>query len=66
MTGRAETVAYLRWLADQPDGIPHRQVLFRAALLITRDHDTVFTSQQLPGARRTGEPIQERHGDHTV
>lgn len=28
---------YLRWLADQPDGVRHREWLFQAAALIDRD-----------------------------
>lgn len=29
-------VAYLRWLADQPDGVRHREWLFQAAAVIDR------------------------------
>lgn len=37
---RAELIAYLRWLADQPDGVAHRAILFRSALLLDRDVTT--------------------------
>ena len=53
-TDRADVVAYLRWLADQPSGTAHRQVLFRAALLISRDATTIFV------------PLQQRHGDEGI
>lgn len=51
---REDVIAYLRWLADQQGGIPHRDVLFRAALMLARDHSTIFV------------PQQERHGDQSI
>ena len=56
MTGiaREEVVQYLRWLADQPDGVRHRAWLFHAAHLIMRDATLVFR------------PLEERHGDQSV
>jgi hypothetical protein len=29
--GRADIINYLIWLADQPDGLKHRAMLYRAA-----------------------------------
>jgi len=51
-TDRRDVVAYLRWLADQPDGIDHRQVLFRAALIITRDGNTEREERYGPQTRK--------------
>lgn len=56
VNGRAELIAYLRWLADQPDGVAHRDVLFRAALLLDRDSTAVFMVVT----------EQERHGDQST
>jgi hypothetical protein len=53
--GRADVIAYLRWLADQPDGIKHRAMLYRAAYALTHD----------PRPDRP-HPEQERHGDQTT
>jgi hypothetical protein len=50
--GRAEVIAYLRWLADQPDGVKHRAMLYRAAYALTHDPKP--------------HPEQERHGDQTT
>lgn len=57
MNGRADVIAYLRWLADQPDGVAHRDVLFRAALMLDRDNSTVFVDALTQ---------QERHGDQST
>ncbi len=57
--GREDVIAYLRWLADHPDGVKHREWLFHAAHLIARDASTVF----VPMKPQTG---QERHGDQTI
>lgn len=51
---RRELIADLRWLADQPEGIPYRYLLYRAAYALTHEAEV-----------RT-EPEQERHGDATV
>lgn len=51
---RDEVIAYLRWLADCPEGIEHRAWLFHAALIIARDRDTIFM------------PQQERHGEEAI
>lgn len=59
MTGRADVIAYLRALADHKDGIHHRQMLFRAALLLDRDVSVVFAPYK-------PHPEQERHGDQTT
>lgn len=45
-------IAELRWLADQPEGLKHRQMLYRAAYALTHDP--------------TPHPEQERHGDQTT
>ena len=37
MTNRQATIAYLRHLADTPDGVKHRDWLFGAALMLGRD-----------------------------
>ena len=37
MTNRADIITYLRHLADTPDGVRHRAVLFAAALMLDRD-----------------------------
>jgi hypothetical protein len=58
-TGRQEVIEYLRWLADHPDGITHRDWLFHAAHIIARDNTTVFVPLK-PA------PEQERHGDQTI
>lgn len=39
---RQDVAVYLQWLADQPDGVAHRAVLFRAALIINRDASVVI------------------------
>jgi hypothetical protein len=41
--GRQEVVAYLRYLADRPEGVRHRAWLFHAAHLLTRDATVIFT-----------------------
>jgi len=51
--GRAEVIAYLRWLADQPDGANHRQMLYRAAYALSH-------------LEPPPHPEQERHGDQTT
>ena len=57
---RQDVVTYLRWLADQPDGLKHRDWLFHAAHIINRDAETFG----LP--RRREYPDTERHGDQTI
>lgn len=52
--GRDDVVAYLKWLADSPDGMAHRHWLFHAALIIKRDAHTVYV------------PREERHGDQAI
>jgi hypothetical protein len=70
--GPLDVADYLRWLADQPDGVRHRGWLYHAALIIRRNHETIFsartpqTPHDIPGACRTGETIQERHGDQAI
>lgn len=60
MTGdRADVIRYLRALADHKDGVNHRQVLFRAAVMLDRDVTTTFVD-------RLPHPDQERHGDQTT
>lgn len=49
---RQELIAYLRWLADQPDGLRHRSMLYRAAYMLTHG-----ASEPIP---------HERHGDQTT
>ena len=46
MTNRAATIAYLRHLADQPEGIRHRDWLFAAALMLDRDVNTVWVDSR--------------------
>ena len=60
--GTAEIIAGLRWLADQPAGIPHRVLLFRAAWLIQRDESVVFVCKSDPIPALT----EQRSGDHVV
>lgn len=52
---RQEIAAYLRWLADQPDGIDHRRVLFLAAWVLTQGMGAIYTDKR-----------QERHGDQVL
>lgn len=39
---REDVRDYLRWLADQPDGVNHREWLFHAAHIIERDRTIVW------------------------
>jgi hypothetical protein len=57
--GREEVVAYLRYLADLPEGVRHRAWLFHAAHIITRDATTVYACSTCADA--TG--YSEREGD---
>jgi hypothetical protein len=61
--GRQDVIAYLRALADHPDGVRHRAWLFHAARIIALDRETIFTarSPQLPPQIQ-----EERHGDETI
>jgi len=43
---RADVILYLRWLADQPGGVPHRAWLFHAAHLIERDATIVWEEKK--------------------
>ncbi len=54
---RSEVISDLRWLADQPDGVTHRALLFRAALIIERDATLMMSAIR----HRRPEP-----GCHTV
>ena len=56
---RHDVIRYLRWLADQPEGVKHRDVLFRAALIIDRDATIVFVPM-------TPAVLTERHGDQAI
>lgn len=60
--GKAEVIAGLRWLADQPGGIPHRALLFRAAWLLQRDESVTFIRQSDPLPALT----EQRSGDSVV
>jgi hypothetical protein len=57
--GRSDVIAYLRWLADQPGVIPHRQWLFHAALMLDRDVSTRFVPMK-------SSTSMERHGDQAI
>lgn len=60
--GKAEVIAGLRWLADQPGGVPHRALLFRAAWLLQRDEAVIFASDKQPIPALT----EQRSGDSVV
>lgn len=47
-SNRAATQAYLRWLADQPDGVKHREWLFSAALMLDRDTSITWIDKRGP------------------
>jgi hypothetical protein len=61
--GRREVIARLRWLADQPGFIVHREWLFHAAHLMNRDAETIFVGFS---PQSSPEISQERHGDETI
>jgi len=61
--GRREVIARLRWLADQPGFIVHREWLFHAAQLLSRDAETIFVGFTPHTSPQTE---QERHGDETI
>lgn len=79
---RADVIAYLRWLADQPDGVQHRQWLFHAALMLDRDVSASVRGRSLKQIIRAirGDVAtlrmsvaatetalqQERHGDQST
>ncbi len=50
---REEIAAYLRWLADQPDGINHRTVLFVAAWMLTQG----MTAIRVDKERQDGDQV---------
>jgi hypothetical protein len=58
-SNRADVIAGLRALADSQHGVMYRDLLFRAALMLDRDHTLVFVE-------RKPHPEQERHGDQTT
>jgi hypothetical protein len=62
MFSRADLIVGLRRIAESPDGVAHRQTLFRAALMLDRDANTIFTCQSCSRAKahseREGDPAQ--------
>jgi hypothetical protein len=59
MIGRTEVIAYLRRLADKPEGIVHRAWLFQAALMLDRDVNTIFRCSRCKETHVT----EQREGD---
>jgi len=56
-TGPEDVIAQLRWLADQPEGLAYRDLLFRAAWMLSRYRTTLFVPRP---------PVEERAGDQTI
>jgi len=59
LTNRAATIAYLRWMADQPEGVRHRDYLFAAALMLDRDTTITWIDRRGP-AELAAEPQKEQ------